>query len=56
MSIHDNIFVVVIIKEIVPGVWVEVEGVVEDELDARLLILDHGSHVSVELLQNVDIR
>ena len=37
MSIHDNIFVVVILKEIVPGVWVEVEGVVEDELDVWLL-------------------
>ena len=56
VRVHHHVLMIIVVKEIVPGVWVEVEGVVEDELDARLLILDHGSHVSVELLQNVDIR
>ena len=56
VSVHHDVLMIIVVKEIVPGVWIEVEGVVEDELDARLLILDHGSHVSVELLQSVDIR
>jgi len=56
MSVHDNVLVVIVSEEIVPGVWVEVEGVMEDELDAGLLLLNHCSHVSVELLEQVKVR
>ena len=56
MGVHDNVLVIVIVEKIVPGVGIEVEGVVEDELQAGLLLLHHGADVSVEVLEDIEVR
>jgi len=37
VGVHHYVLVIIILEQIVPGVWVEVEGVMEDELDVRVL-------------------
>lgn len=56
VCVHDDVLVVIVSKEVVPNVWIEVESVVEDELQAGLVLMDHGSHISVEGLQHVEVR
>jgi len=56
VSIHHNVLVIVIGEQIVPGVGIKVEGVVEAELDAGLLFLHHGANFSVEVLENIEVR
>ena len=56
MSVHNNVLHVIVIEKIVPGACVRVESVMEDELEARLLISHHVSHIFVELLKHIEIR
>ena len=55
MGVHDNVLVVTVLEEIVPEICVEVESVMEDKLQVRLLLLHHRLHISVELLQHIKI-
>jgi len=55
MGIHDNVCHVAIVKHIVPKAGVKPEGVVEDKLQARLLLFHQSAYVDVELLKNVNI-
>ena len=54
MGVHDNVLMIIVVEEIVPHVGIEVEGVVEDKLDVRVVCLDKLSDVSVECLKKVD--
>jgi len=55
MSVHNNIPHVVVVEHVVPVVGVEVEGVMEDELQAGLLFFHHLSDLTVEVLEHVKI-
>ena len=55
MSVHDNIFVVIISKKIVPDVCIEVEGVVEDEFDVWVLLVNHRPHIPVEVFEDIKV-
>ena len=50
MSIHDHVLDVVILKQIVPINKVEMESVMEDKLQAGLLLTHHISNLSIERL------
>ena len=55
MGVHDHILNIIVLEEIVPGVWIGSEGVVEDELQSWLLLSHHVSDISVEGLEVVNI-
>ena len=46
---------VVIIKQLIPEIGVEVERIMKDKLEMRLLLLNHLAHVPVELHQHIEI-
>jgi len=56
MGVHDNVLMIIIIKEIVPEISIKVESVMEDELQARLLLLHHDLDISVEILEEINVR
>ena len=56
MSVHDDVLHIIVLEQIVPHVGIEMESVVEDELDTGLLLLDHRSHVSIEILEDIQVR
>ena len=55
VSVHNDILDVIVCEEIVPGVAIEMEGVVEDEQKVGLLFLHHGAHLAVETLERVKV-
>ena len=55
MGVHDNVLNVIVLEEIVPRVGIEVEGIVEDELQAGLLLAHHVTNISVEVLKDVQV-
>ena len=56
MSIHNNILHVIIIEQVIPIDECEVEGIMENKFESRLLLTHHVSHISVESLQSVKVR
>lgn len=56
VGVQDHILIVIIVKQVVPGFGAEMESVMEDKLEARLLLFHHCAHIFVKLLQHVKIR
>ena len=56
MVIDDNVMSVLIVKEIVPVLWIVPERVVEDKLEVGCLFTHEVAHVSVEELESPLVR
>lgn len=54
MMVHGHLFVVILGEEIVPKLWDVLERIVEDEVGLWRVLLNHLSHFSVEVFQNVN--
>jgi len=55
MSVHDNIFHIVVGEEVVPGLGIGVERVVEDKEDVRVHLADLITSFTVEVLENIKV-
>ena len=56
VMVHDDVGVVfIIVEHVVPGFWVEVEGIVEDELEVWSLFLHHGMNFTIESFEKREV-
>ena len=51
MSVHDNVFHIIIFEKIVPGVSIEAERIMEDEEEVRVLLSHHRADSAIEILE-----
>ena len=56
VCIHHYVLVVVIIEHLVPEAGIKVESIVENKLEAWLLLFHHRADIPVELHQHVQVR
>ena len=56
MGVHDNVLEVIVIEEVIPGVDIEVECIVEDELQVWSLVFHHGMNFTIKSFKKGKIR
>lgn len=53
VMVHDNVFVIIISKHIIPDISTKSKGVMEDKLDIWVRLVDDVSSLHVEVLEGV---